>query len=116
MLQTPFQKEGSQAEKRLTNYRIKPKRPTGLPVSLVAMQEESHSLALSSGLPSLQDGRPDLAVNYRQSSRLTYLALAAFLAGCRSASGLRTSAFVADSSTGVVPCTSFAKVAPAGTR
>ena len=39
-----------------------------------------------------------------------------FFAVCFSGSGLRSCGFTALSSTGVVPCTSFVKVAPEGTR
>ncbi len=44
------------------------------------------------------------------------MAMAAFLWAWRIARGLRGCAFTAVSSTGVVPCTSAAKFAPAGTR
>src|SRR5258708_26864746 len=47
---------------------------------------------------------------------LGYLTAPIYLCGWRAARGLRTSDFTANSSTGVVPCTSLLKGAPEGTR
>jgi hypothetical protein len=64
-LQTSIQTKSSQPQARTgKKRRRKLKRPTGLPVSLEGLQEESHGLAFIRP-PILADGRPDLAVSCR---------------------------------------------------
>ena len=92
----------------------KTKRPAIMqwPASIIC---GSTSLSLRSANPSFnREGFAESWCGLR--GRLDYFAAAFFFAVCLSGSGLRSCGFTALSSTGVVPCTSFVKVAPEGTR
>src|ERR1035438_2142531 len=108
--------------------RTKPKRVNGFPVSLKRLQEESLSLvffkpsAMAEGLKNRFIALAAEVAGYcggftpgptPTTGGLTPLCPPpCFLSG----SGLRTTGLTAVSSTGVVPWTSLAKVAPEGTR